>query len=116
MRREGNFTEERAAGELELLELRVWNPMFLTTRNREPFSESTPLMGAHSLSVSLLQIFRSSYISFPQGFYYSVETQHSTVSAAHFTAFLTTNSPLRSYISQRGPKATDQRSTSTPTS
>jgi len=64
--------------------------MFLSTRNREPFTESNLLMGAHVLSISLLQILRSSHVSSPPGFDYSVETQHSTVSAAHFTAFLST--------------------------
>ena len=61
--------------------------LFWSTRNREPFIESNPLMGAYAFSVSLLQIFRS-HVSSHRGFAYSVKPQHPTVSAAHFTAFL----------------------------
>jgi hypothetical protein len=91
----------RCCSDLELMS-------FLSTRNREPFTESTPLMGTHALSVSLLQIFHSSHVSSPQGFEHSVKPQHPTVSAAHFPAFPPTDNPLKPCTSQRLPKAMDQ--------
>ena len=97
-------------GMIDLLSSLPYGPMlFWNTRDCEPFIESNPRMGAHAFSVSLLQIF-CSHVSSSRGFDYSVKPR--TISGAYFTAFLPTNSPLRSYTSQRAPNGSPSTVTS----